>query len=331
LSVAPGINEIDSAAADWLARVDRGLSAEEGELFAAWLKADPRHMGAYARLDAVFVHFERAKALGPDFDFRTGGAHELALAPKPAKVARRRWMGGAAAAAVIATIAPLSYKYLVPTRYSSALGEVRIEPMPDGSTVTLNTQSAISVRYTPLRREVRLLAGEALFDVAKDSGRPFIVLTGKTSVRAVGTSFSVRSLKGKPTEVLVREGIVDIGPENGVRAPLRVPANSRAIIPDVANPSAETVQVGMDRSVIARELSWREGMIAFEGVTLQQAVEEFQRYSSTRIIINDPEIAALPITGLFSAQNPSGFAHAVATSFGLKVGLTTNGMLMLWK
>jgi transmembrane sensor len=136
-------------------------------------------------------------------------------------------------------------------------------------------------------------------------------------------------LEGQSTEVLVREGIVDISNQVSVPVPLRVPANTRAIVMESPGGFAKTIAI--DASVVARELSWRDGMIAFEGVTLREAAEEFARYSSTHIVIADPEIAALPITGLFSAHNPSGFAHAVATSFGLKVGVTADGMLMLWK
>ncbi len=319
--------DIDHAAAAWVARLDRGaLSPEEDRAFAHWLAADIRHAGAYARAEAIFAYSERAKALGAGFD-----PADFRVAPGGAFGRRRLFVGGAAAAAV-AGAGLLSYAYLLPTEYRTTRGEMRVIRLTDGSVMTLNTASIATVRYTPLRREVILREGEALFDVAKDRDRPFVVTAGRIDVRAVGTSFAVRRLGAAPMEVLVREGIVDVQRQSRApTAPLRVPAFTRAVAVDTPGISAEAVEVGIDPDAIARQLSWREGMIAFEGITLGEIAEDFRRYSDTRIIIEDPVIAAMPVTGRFSAYDPQGFARAVSVSLGLQSGMTPSGMVALWK
>jgi transmembrane sensor len=245
---------------------------------------------------------------------------------------RRELLWGAAAAASVAAVGVLTYAYLMPTYYRTTRGEVRLTPLSDGSTITLNTASVVAVRYTPLTRDVRLIEGEALFDVAKDSSRPFVVSAGGSRVRAVGTSFSVRRVGVEPTQVLVQEGIVDLfggGPADDV--PIRLPANTRGIAFDKPGPSGSAIKIALDPADVARRLAWRQGKIALEGITLAQAAAEFARYSETRIIIDDPSVARLTTTGLFSAHDPAGFARAAALTFGLQYGYTPDGMIKLWK
>jgi transmembrane sensor len=200
-------------------------------------------------------------------------------------------------------------------RYRTRIGEMRVIPLNDGSVVTLNTNSEIVVRYSQLQRNIELVQGEALFDVAKNKQRPFIVQTGTTQVRAVGTSFSVKALPDQPVQVLVREGIVEVKRRDVPVAPtVMVATNGRAIAPIdapiVANP-VETAEVG-------RELAWRVGRIAFHGEPLGDAAAEFSRYSAVRIQIDDPQVANEKVIGLFVSTDPVGFANAVAVSFDLR-------------
>lgn len=319
--------DIDRIAAGWVARLDRGaLSPEDDQALTDWLAADVRHAGAFARASAIFAHTERAAALGAGFD----SAGFRALAGRRAMTRRGILVGSAAAA--VAGAGVLTYAYLLPTEYRTRRGEIRVIPLADGSVMTLNTASTVAARLTPLRREVRLVEGEALFDVAKDAERPFIVTAGTMDVRAVGTSFMVRRIGAAPMEVLVREGVVDMLRQSRMPvSSLRVPAFTRAVAVDTPGVSAEAVEVGIDPDAIARQLSWREGMIAFEGRTLAAVAEEFRRYSDTRIMIDDPAVAALAVTGRFSAYDPQGFARAVAASLGLHVGTTATGAVALWK
>jgi len=198
---------------------------------------------------------------------------------------------------------------------------MKVVPLADGSVVNLNTDSRIRVQYTAVRRSIHLDRGEALFDVAKDAARPFVVSAGDMQVRAVGTSFSVLRLADTPVQITVREGVVEVDRDHsGARevAPVRLTANMRAEAPlgsGLASP-APIRAVAVAPVEIERAVAWREGRIAFEGETLAEAVKDFQRYSDTRIVIDDPSIAKEEVTGLFQANDPVGFAQAVATGFG---------------
>jgi transmembrane sensor len=189
--------------------------------------------------------------------------------------------------------------------------------MPDGSAIVLNTATRISTHFTDAQRQVRLLEGEALFNVAKDPSRPFVVEAGETRVRAVGTSFSVRRMLDGSIQVLVREGVVEVTREGGggVSAPVRAVANTKLI----SHPGDPTQSQVLANADVARELGWREGRVSFDGVSLQQAADEFARYNDTRITFATPAIAHRKVTGLFAANDPVGFARAVALSMDLTV------------
>jgi len=208
---------------------------------------------------------------------------------------------------------------------TSAKGEVRRVPLADGSSVTLNTETVVRVRYTGAQRDVDLVSGEALFDVAKDRQRPFIVHVGDTRVRAVGTSFTVRRDETGEVKVVVREGVVEVV-KRGQAAPTRVAANVIALTR--AEGEGASAGAGAARAVktlavgpseISRNLSWREGMLSFDGESLVAAAAEFERYSPSRIVIDDPGLGRETITGLFAASDPKGFARAVAISLNGKV------------
>ncbi len=301
--------DIDNAAAEWAARLDGApLSPEETLTLEAWAAADTRRQGALARAMAILTHFDRAKALGPQFDPRSYRAVRPTL-----RLGRREFMAGGALAAGIGVVAVM-LPALGAQTYATARGEVRSVPLGDGSVIWLNTDSKVRVDYSDSHRGVLLVAGEALFDVAKDRSRPFIVRADEMNVRAVGTSFSVSRLAGQPIEVLVREGIVDMGPRAASGPPVRLTAGARAVARD-----SGPVRVSMpgDHAVL-RSLSWSKGLLDFDGATLTEAAATFARYSDQRIIIDDPEIARRSVTGLFSSTNPVGFAEAVALSMNLR-------------
>lgn len=300
--------EIERQAAQWVARVDRGpLPTTEQSNLEAWLADDVRRMGAYARLSAVFAQTEAASALGRQFD-------PSALARRSDDSVRTRrkvlWAGGAAAA--LAACWPLGERLLRP-EISTAKGQILRVPLPDGSSVTLNTASRIVAAFDLKVRRVHLNAGEALFEVAKDATRPFIVEAGRLRVRAVGTVFSVT--RGASAQVMVREGIVDVsGP--GVPRRTRLGVNAILALPATGGPPARSA---VGEQEVERRLAWRDGLLAFEGESLGQAAAAFERYSEPRIVIDDPGLAREPISGLFSIADPKGFARTAATSFDARV------------
>jgi transmembrane sensor len=298
-------HQIDAEAADWAARVDRGpLEPGEECTFQAWLQDDVRCAGAYARVRALALATERARALGPDFD-------PAAFGPAPFLARRTVLQAGGAIAASLVMAAGAWQMLRHRGRFSTGKGETKVIALKDGSVVTLNTASEIRVNYSDTARAVELIRGEALFDVAKDKARPFVVAAGDTSVRAVGTSFTVRHLDATPVQVLVREGVVEVfKPETGA-APVRVTANNMAV---AASDGGPAIAMPVPVAQVHRQLAWQNGQIAFEGETLAQAAEEFSRYSDTRIVIEDPVLGKEEIAGLFKATDPVGFAQKIAIS-----------------
>ena len=299
--------QIDAEAAEWAARMDRGpLDAELEHQFHAWMNADARCMGAYGRMRAIALTTERARALGPDFD----PAAFASVAGFPRR--RMLQMGGAIAATALVGLAGPWQMLRLRGRFATGKGETKVVALKDGSVVTLNTASEIRVSYSDTLRGVELVQGEALFDVARNKTRPFVVIAGDTNVRAVGTSFTVRRLEASPVQVLVREGTVEVSKPETDAAPVRLSANSMAEAPLARG--AEIAARAVLPAQLHRQLAWQTGQIAFEGETLAQAAAEFARYSDTRIVIDDPVLAREEIAGLFKATDPVGFAQTIALS-----------------
>ena len=301
--------EIDRQAAHWAAKLNSGsLTDPEQAAFECWLATDVRHMGAYAKAEAVLSQLGRVGA---------AGAGSLRSTPFSEGLTRRRIVlagGIAASVGVMLAGGGIAWRYLGRQTYATRIGETQVVPQIDGSVVTLNTDSKVTVNYTKSTREIHLLQGEALFDVAKNKVRPFIVFAGDTQVRAVGTSFTVRLLPDRPLQVLVQEGTVEVKRADIPQAPpVRVAVNSKAIAPEDAPIKTER----LEPMEISRALAWRVGRIAFDNETLRAAAQEFARYSAIEIQI-DPSIADETITGLFVSNDPVGFARAAATSLNLR-------------
>lgn len=308
-------NGIDAKAAEWVAREDRGaLTPEETAERDAWLSADTRHLGAYARMRAIMLRCERL--------YRGEQAAERHV-PR-----RRPWRSGhwslrvaAALAAVALTLGTWTYLDRTAGTHSTRLGEVLRVPLEDGSVITMNTDTRVRVSFDARGRNIELLRGEAMFDVAKDKRRPFTVKAGDAKVVAVGTSFQVRR-SPRAVSVLVREGIVKVS-EGNART-MQLLANDKAWMPDRSRPLVSRV----DSAEVNRALAWRDGMIAFNGQSMEEVSREFARYSPISIRIDDPQVARLRVIGLFSATDPIGFSRAAAQSMGLEVSQSESEILI---
>lgn len=316
---------IDDIAAAWVGREDGDrLTPAERVQRDRWLAEDVRHRGAYARAHAVHLHFDRARALGQGFTAEATQARRMHR--------RGTWLAALAASVVAAATGMLALQQSVPGHgapgnaapgsghHLTRIGEVLRLPLADGSAVTLNSGSEVVVEYRADRRQIQLLRGEALFDVAKDRHRPFVVMAAGSEVRAVGTSFSVRRRQDDAVKVLVREGTVEVDADQ--RAPQRVTANMLAIV----SPTRAVQLQPLDAQRVQQLLVWRDGMIAFDGDTLAQAAAEFARYNDMRILIDDPAVARRTVVGLYSANDPEGFARSVALSMGLQIEHTRGGI-----
>lgn len=313
--------DIDRAASEWTARLDRGpLSPDQQAAYQAWLGSDPRCKGAMLRARALSMMSESAKALGPAFDpARFAEPHRPRLSRRQALT----WTGAGLAAASLAALGVSTAA--AGTVISTDRGEIRLVPLKDGSTVLLNTDSRIRVRYDDNQRVVALLKGEAYFSAARDEKRPFVVEVNGRRLRTAQAGFRVRKLDKAPVDLLVNLGRVEVSPPAFVGARLvgsahvvAVNANTRLALSDPAHLSAERPRP-IAPEAVTRDLAWREGKLAFEGETLGQAAQAFARYSDTRIEIRDPALAREPVTGLFAANDPVGFSRAIAQVFDARL------------
>lgn len=206
--------------------------------------------------------------------------------------------------------------------YASEVGEVRRIDLSDGSKLTLNTNTQTKVRFREEERDIALVRGEALFNVAHDASRPFIVRAKDVQVRAIGTAFNVR-VDDARVDVVVTEGVVEVTRSGSNSRIQRITANHRVVI---ASRESRLDIEPIDVAVVKRQLAWREGMVAFAGEPLSVAVDEINRYSRQTLYVDDPVLAARPIVGIFRAGDAEGFASAAAATFGAEVVRSESGI-----
>jgi transmembrane sensor len=194
--------------------------------------------------------------------------------------------------------------------YTTGVGEQHSLKLADSSTVDMNSRSRLRIRYSKGERAVDLLAGQALFRVAKDPTRPFIVMVGATRVRAVGTQFDIYR-KQRVDVVTVVEGRVSVIP----RAEDTAEPRSHAEATNMGGPTL--VSAGEQLTVTSRGLrlsdhpdidaatAWTQRRIVFDSATLSEVAEEFNRYNSRRLVIVTPELYRFHISGVFSTDPQS--------------------------
>jgi transmembrane sensor len=327
--------DIEAAAAYWLARSRLGLmTAREREQFAAW-RTDPACADAYAAAEATFEDLGSVAA-----DPRMRQMRDAALASGPVRSSSSRVRYGyAATAAVIALVALFAIRSgfdrpstepvatapatastvdvvtAATKRYSTKVGERSAVTLEDGSVVSLNTASMIEVAYSAERRDVRLLQGQALFQVAKNHDRPFVVSAGDRRVTAVGTAFDVRVDPGSVKVVLV-EGRVTVEPMQRSGLDRLIPALARMeLAPGEQLTAAANHPVSIAVADVERDTSWRRGEIIFRDDTLAIAVAEMNRYTQTQILVDDPRVAQLRVSGVFGVARPENFVAALTAYY----------------
>ena len=327
--------QIEAAAAEWLIRRDgQEWSSSDQVALEEWLNASTLHRVAFLRLELTWEDTDRLKALAAGV--RTDGPPppgKWNLTPffagegirKKESYRRRKGFRLALAASVLLVVAGGLYTYqagiLTGERYTTPVGAIESVSITDGSKVTLNTDSQIRVSLTETERRVELKHGEAFFEVAHDAKRPFIVRAGNKRVIAVGTKFSVRRDGNDDIQVVVTEGKVRI--EGGREAPgpgEGGTANTFLTPGAIARASDSGVLVQRKTLPEAEEqLSWRAGILQFRNLTLADAIAEFNRYNSRKLVIDDPSIAALTIEGNFRANNVDAFARLLETGYPIRV------------
>jgi transmembrane sensor len=321
---------IAAEAAEWFVRLHEGGHGVP-EAFAEWLTRSPMHVEEYVAVSCAWaaVDIPEEGAFGtaalieaarhqPD----SANVVQLSDFNRPSAADRRtthrqgfsgRYWAAAAAVVVLCAGAWLGFVGWRGEVYSTVVGEQRSVSLADGSVIFLNTDSEVHVRWTKARRHIDLVRGEARFQVAKNSARPFIVATAEAAVRAVGTVFNVR-IDGERTQVAVLEGrvLVSALAKESDSARLRATTQNTALdsgaavlLPSIelgAGERAAVTQHGIKPNAgesLEGVAAWTQRRLVFRAKSLADVVAEFNRYRTQPLFVDDPQLAALQISGSF--------------------------------
>jgi transmembrane sensor len=316
-AAAASADPIDLQASRWLAARDAGpLSAAESEEFTRWLDANIRHRVSFLRMEANWKRAERLRELKP-LDCRV----DPDLLAKPT---RRRWPLALAASVLAAAIAGtwVWQQQFGWQHHDTGVGCLEHIVLEDGSIIDLNTNSDLRVRVGD-KREVRLLRGEARFQVAPDAQRPFTVEAAGANVHAVGTAFSVRLHDSRQVDVLVAEGQVAVATQRVQRTPPLGAGEAAVLLPDRVSVSR------IEPQLLMRRMAWTNGRLEFRGESLSEAVAEFNRYNRRQIRLDGTSLDTLRVGGSFAATDPDSFVDALASAFNLRVDNQDAGTILL--
>ncbi len=311
------MSTLDDEASDWVVRQSSGpLDEASQRAFEAWYDTGPRQQGAYLRAQAIWRSLDKATVqsnLRPEAIRRTAQARTTRRPSRRAILTAG--VATSAAAGLVAVV--LGSRLTGGVTLRTTLGEVRKVPLEDRTIASLNSDSHLEVSMTPKLRRIVLVSGEALFEVAKNPQRPFVVEAGDVFVRAVGTAFSVRR-RTTGADVLVTEGVVEAWNAGGSGGARRIAAGEQAFVPYRAEP----ISVLAAPREIERKLAWREGNIILDNQTLAEAVLEFNRYNRLKIIIADPALGSHRLVGQYRADQPEQFVDAVQALMDVPVAKT---------
>jgi len=315
-------------AARWFALRRRKPDSIEEQQFAHWLESDPANRRAY---EEVTRSWEISALASADPTVVAMRSDALMLRPKKQREYAPLWGTLATAATVLLAVTGiyvgnpgLVHRALTPspnsdhTVFHTGIGQQATATLEDGTTVTLNTDSTLEVNYSTLRRDVRLIAGQALFKVVHNASRPFVVTAGNRQVIDVGTEFEVQ-LQGQKVSVALLEGRVQVQPIATSARDHETPTQPVAILAP-----GEQLVAGAEGDVVVKPadveqlVSWKSGRIRFNDTPLSDAVTEMNRYNHTPIVLADPSLSDIRISGSFRVGQSWPFAEAVGEAFSLK-------------
>jgi len=292
------------------------IGADSTAQFEAWLLADARNMEAWRRVEAPW-DFLGHHATEPEIVAARSAA--LGFAHFGRQPSRRAvpWRAIVASALLLlAAFAGGLYWWLQPANYQTALGERRVVTLADGSRLSLDSNSEVRVAYSLRGRDLELLRGQARFEVAHDSAKPFVVAAGDVFVRATGTDFDVdlpagvvvvTLLQGRVSVADIRHRVALNAGEQLTFAPGRAPA-----VVD-ANP--------------ADVLAWQSGQVVFHNAPLSAVIERLNRYDKAQFTLADPGLAALRVSGTFNTGDAMAIADILTRYLGIHAIYSDSGRI----
>lgn len=315
----------EHAAAEWfIALRENPDDAELRARFADWRDADPRHATAWAGMEETARMIAAAPAERRSYDLPAPAAR----ATPPWRRGRgrraahpRRVLRGVVTAAAVACLALIAAPTLVlrmSADHVSGAGQVETIRLADGSTVALGPDSAIAVDYGAEGRNIRLLAGRAMFEVRRDPARPFSVAAREVTATVLGTGFEVRMI-GEDTGVAVRTGRVRV--EAGAEIRELGAGDWARVGPDM------TMQGGVETAALVGE--WRSGRIALRNQPIAEAIDEIRPWYGGRIILADRALGRKLVSGAYDVRDPQRGLELVVAPYGGQVTRITPWLMIV--
>lgn len=302
---------LSDQAVNWLVRLDaHDMTAEERRAFEAWRRQSPAHRHAFAEIENLWQDFDRL-AEGEGSKQKAAGRN------------RQRWVPAVAMAAVVCLMVwTTDVLTIISADYHTGIGEHRIISLEDGSTVHLNTDSALTVDMSSESRRMTLLKGEALFVVAPDADRPFQAIADEGISTALGTEFMVRHRTDK-VSVTVLESRVAVTHSQADSAAVTLSPGQKVVY-------STTAALGkVETADLRAATAWRRGKIIFEDLPLGEVIAELNRYHSGHILIIDPRIRSLHVNGVFDVADTAWVVEALESSLPLRSTWLTDYLILL--
>jgi len=310
---------VTAAARDWVVRLaSKDITADDLQAFKAWLAEAPAHREA----------FETERRFWHDLEGLRAAAAPEEPRPLPAPRTRRRplrlVLGGALAACLALFLAMDPLEVALLADHETAVGAQQRVALPDGSAVLLNTDSAIRIAFAAGERRIDLLKGEAFFEVAPDTARPFRVAAGGGVTEAVGTAFVVRADDGGAAVAVTHGRVAVRSPDSAVQA------TAVLLRPGEATHYADGGAPQPARKARAAELApWRRGTIRIDGLPLDQALAELDRYRPGRILLLADTARLRAVSGAFDIDGIDAAIAGLAATQGLTVTEITDYLVIL--
>ncbi len=331
-------------AADWDARLRApDCTDTERDAFKRWRQDSPENQRQFDDLQTVLGGLRSAHE-APEIRSMREAALNAASPPARQKYSAKNWgLGIAAAASVL--VAALFFTDIRETdyltsgqdlgpSYATAVGERSTMNLADGTIAILNTNTRLRVDYSEQERRVLLLQGQALFDVAKDADRPFVVVAGEQRITAIGTVFDVR-LDGQDVQVTLVEGVVEVMADAPLGTNLNGPSTQPTAVRLTAGQQllttalASTNMPKIAETDVEHATIWREGRAFFEDAPLAEVVAEMNRYSTTEIVLDRTVLGMQGINGMFRTGQQANFAEALETYYPLRAERVSKNRILL--
>lgn len=331
--------EMQGQAEYWFFRLlEPDCSASEREACRLWRAEDPANEAAWRDVERIWQDSSElmsdpaiAQAVRQAQPRRAATARAPSLTParSPARpFARARWavpLAALATAAVVAVVVLGPGRWWwgddVPAgqRHATVLGEQRTLSLADGSTVVMDTSTVLLERFSKGRRRIDLVQGQADFQVRSDAQRPFVVHAANGTVTAVGTRFQVRT-EARTSTVTLLEGVVQVDAGDGRRSATLSPGQRLRF--DDGRWQLGSVDLDMARG-------WAEGHLFARNWRLADLLHDMNRYSAHRLLLADPTLADLPISGTFRVGDQASLVLALEHGWSLRARTAGNGDIVL--